>query len=78
MRTLEIHQITERSVSFGKVLQSATYNFFMLSILSSVYSPAKPIESSTPIAVETQEYTEHTYPSFQAPPNKAPNTVSTV
>ena len=31
MRTLEIHRITGRSVSFGKVRQSATYNLFMVS-----------------------------------------------
>ena len=35
MRTLETHRITGRSVSFGKVLLSATYNFFMVSILNS-------------------------------------------
>ena len=36
VRTLEIHRITGRSVSFGKVLLSTTYNFFMVSILNSV------------------------------------------
>ena len=36
MKTLEIHRITGRSVSFEKVLLSATYNLFMVSILSSV------------------------------------------
>ena len=30
MRTLEIHRITEKSVNFGKVLLSATYNLFMV------------------------------------------------
>ena len=65
MRTLEIHRITGRSVSFGKVSLSATYNLFMVSILNSVYSPAKPIEPSTPIVVEMQESTEHIYPSIQ-------------
>ena len=53
------HRITGKSVSFGKVLQSATYNLSMISILNSVYSPAKPIESSTTIVVEMQESTEH-------------------
>ena len=37
MRTLEIHRITGGSVSFGKVLLSATYNLFMVSILSSIF-----------------------------------------
>ena len=78
MRTLEIHRITGRPVSFGKVLLSATYNLFMVSILNSIYSPAKPIESSTPIVVEMQESTEHTYPSIQTQPNNVPNTVSPV
>ena len=35
-RTLEIYRITGRSVSFGKVLLSATYNLSMVSILNSV------------------------------------------
>ena len=78
MRTLEIHRITGRSVNFGKVLPSATYNLFMVSILNSVYSPATPIESSTPIAVEMQESTEHIYPSIQTIPNDAPSTISPI
>ena len=36
MGTLEIHRITGRSVSFGKVLLSATYNLFMVSTLNQV------------------------------------------
>ena len=76
MRTLEIHRITGRSVSFGKILLSATYNLFMVPILSSVYLPAKPIDPSTPVAVEMQESTEQIYPSIQTLPNNAPNAVS--
>ena len=75
MGTLEIHLITGRSVSFGKVSLSATYNIFMVSILNSVYSPTKPIVFSTPIAVEMQEFTEHIYPSTQTLPNDTPITV---
>ena len=78
MRTLEIHRITGKSVNFGKVLVSATYNLFMVSILNSVYSPAKPIRSSTPIAVEMQESTEHIYPSVPTLPNNSHNAVSPV
>ena len=77
-RTLEMHRITGESVSFGKILLSATYNLFMLSILNSIYSSAKPIESSTPIVVEMQESTEHIYSAIQTQPNNAPNTVSPV
>ena len=75
LRTLDTHRITGRSISFGKNLLSATYNIFMVSILNSVYSPAKPIESSTPIAEEMEEPTEHIYPSIQTKPNNAANTV---
>ena len=78
MRTLEIHRITGRSDSFRNVLLSSTHNFFMVSIMSSVYSPAKPIETSTPIIVEMQESTEHNYPYTQTLPKNAPNTVSPV
>ena len=78
MRTLELHRITGRSVSFGKVSLTATYNLFMVSILTSVYSPAKLIESSTPFTVEMPESTEHVYPSIQTLPNSATNTISPV
>ena len=78
MRILEIHRITGKSVNFGKVLLSATYNLFMLSILNSVYSPAKPVEFSTPMVVEMQEFTEHIYPSIQTQPKNVPSTVSPV
>ena len=78
VRTLEIHRMTGKSVNFGKVLLSATYNLFMVSILNSVFSPAKPIESSTPIAVKTQESTEHIYPPVPTSSNNSPNTVSPV
>ena len=78
MRTLEVHRITGKSVNFGKVLLSAAYNLFMVSILNSVYSPAKPIGSSTPIAAEMQESTEHIYPSVPTLPNNSHNTVSPV
>ena len=76
MKTLEIHRITGRSVSFAKVVLSATYNLFMVSILSSVYSPAKPTESPTPIVLEIQESTENIYPSDHTLPNNNRNTVS--
>ena len=73
-----MHRITGISVNFEKVLLSATYNLFMVSILNSVYSPAKPIESSTPIAVEMQESTEHIYPSIQTLLNDAHGTISPI
>ena len=71
MRTLKLQRIIGRSVSFGKVLLSATYNLFMVSILNSIYSPAKPIESSTPIAVEMQESTDYIYPSIETQHNNS-------
>ena len=78
MSTLEIHRVTGRSVSIEKVSLSATYDLFMVSILNSDYSPAKPIESPPRIVVEMQESTEHIYPSIQTLPNNAPNIVSAV
>ena len=78
MRTLEIHERIGKSVDFGIVLLSATYNLYMVSKLTSVYSPAKPIGSSTPIAVEMQESTENIYPSVPTLPNNSPDTVSPV
>ena len=72
-RIVEIDWITGRSVRFGKVLLlSATYNLFMVSILSSVYSTAKPIESPTRIVVEMQDFTEHIYPLFKHYPIMLP------
>ena len=78
MRTLEIHRITGRSVSFGKISLTATYNLFIVSTLTSVYSPAIFIESSTLLIVEMPESTEHVYLSIQTLPNSATNTVSPV
>ena len=78
MRTLEIRGRTGTSVSFVKVLVSATYNLFMVSILNSVYSPAKSIESATPVAVKTQESIEHIYPSIDTIPNNTADTGSPV
>ena len=75
LRNFEIYRTTGRSVSFGKILLSATYNLFMVSLLNSIYSPGKPIESPTPIVVEKQESMEHIYPSIQTLPNNTPTTV---
>ena len=50
----------------------------MGSKINSFYSPAKTIESSTPMVVETQESTNHIYSSNQTLPNIAPNAVSPV
>ena len=60
---------------FRKKSTSATHNYFMVLILSSVYSPAKPVKSSTSMVVEVQEPTKQIYPSFQTLPNNAPNTI---
>ena len=78
MRTSEVHLITGISVSFEKkVLQSATYNLFMVSILNSIIPPTKIIENSAAAATETQEPMEDI--SFiQTQPNNAPDTVSPV
>ena len=77
-RTLKIHRMSGRSVSFGKNLLSATCNLLMVSILNSVYSRANSLESSTPMVVESHESTENICSSIQILPNIAPNTVSPV
>ena len=82
IRTFEIHKITGRSVNFGKIILSATYNVFMVSILSSIYSPATKVEPqpSTPDSPQPQgqEMTEHIYPSIIRPLNNDVNTISPV
>ena len=52
MRTLEKHRITAKSVSFGKVLLSATYNIFMVSLLNSICSPTKRVGFPTTVVIK--------------------------
>ena len=43
LRHMEINRLTGASLGFGKTLLSASYNFFLTSILTSVFNPQAPI-----------------------------------
>ena len=93
IRHLEITQMTGASLGFGKTLLSASYNIFLMSVLTSMYNPRAP----TLAAVEEERKTlcneeelhdmrednkrkeEHIYPVMSpAPFNQAVTTISTV
>ena len=78
IRTLEIHRITGSTVSFGRILLSATYNVFMVSILHSIYSPNLSTDATAPTAIELKEPTEHMYPIISPPQETITNTMSPV
>ena len=91
IRHLEITKMTGASLGFGKTLLSASYNIFLMSVLSSMYDPRAP----TLAAVEEERKTvcheeelhdmrednkkkeEHTYPvNSPAPFNQAVTPIS--
>ena len=43
LRHMKLHRITGASLGFGKTLLSASYNLFLLSILTSVFNPKVPL-----------------------------------
>ena len=53
IRHLEITKMTGASLGFGKTLLSATYNIFLMSVLTSIYDPHAP----TLAAVEEERKT---------------------
>ena len=42
VRYMEIDKLTGSTLGFGKTLLSASYNFFLTSVLTSMYSPGAP------------------------------------
>ena len=50
IRHLEISKMTGASLGFGRTLLSASYNFFLTSVLTSMYDPRVP-----PLAAVEQE-----------------------
>ena len=42
IRHLEITKMTGASLGFGKTLLSASYNVFLMSVLTSIYDPGAP------------------------------------
>ena len=53
IRHLEISRMTGASLGFGKILLSVPYNFFLMSVLTSMYDPRAP----TIAAVEEERKT---------------------
>ena len=53
IRLLEITKMTDASLGFGKTLLSASYNIFLMSVLTSMYDPRAP----TLAAVEEERKT---------------------
>ena len=68
IRALQIHKITGASVSFGKVILSATFNIFFQSIVTSVFRPTEERDDSEHL-VQAPTYKEPTiniYPPIQS------------
>ena len=42
VRYMEIHELTDSTLGFGKMLLSASYIIFLSSVLTSMYSPRAP------------------------------------
>ena len=68
MRALQIHKITGASVSFGKVILSATFNILFQSIVISVFRPTDEKDDSENLvqAPTYQEPTINIYPPIQS------------
>ena len=78
LRHMENHRLTGASLGFGKTLLSASYKFFLTSILTSVFNPQAPLlqalapePTSTRLQNESRDSIdenrnekEHLYPIF--------------
>ena len=62
VRAFEIHGLTEASIGFGKILLSATYNLFMVSIFHSMFSPTTKDIPMTTFRTDNQDASEHINP----------------
>ena len=62
VRAFEIHRLTGASVGFGKILLSATYNLFMVSIFHSMFNPTTKDNPMTTFSTDNQDAFEHIYP----------------
>ena len=81
LRHMEINRLTGASLGFGKTLLSAPYNFFLTSILTSVFNPQAPVLQAlepepTPTRIEdenrdsvdeSKKKEEHLYPIVHHP-----------
>ena len=61
VRAFEIHRLTGASVVFGKILFSATYNLFMVSIFLSMFTPTTNDNPMTTFSTDNQDTSEHIY-----------------
>ena len=78
-RHLKIYHLTGASLRFGKTLLSASYNLFLISILTSISNPQAPLLEPEPTPATTEDEIrdpvdenkkkeEHLYPMFNHPP----------
>ena len=81
-RSFELHRITGASWGIGKILLSATYNLFTVSMISTLNQIPQqdPMTSSTPPDKNYNEHEtlEHIYPAITRPPTSTIHTVSPV
>ena len=76
VRAFEIHRLTGASVGIGKILLSATYNLFMVSIFHSMFNPTTKDIPMTTFSTENQDASEHIYPVINRLP--ASNRLDTI
>ena len=80
--SFELHRVTGASWSIGKILLSATYNLFTVSMISTINQVPKydPMASATPPDKNYNEHKtlEHIYPAITRPPTSTIHTVSPV
>ena len=74
------HRVTGASWGIGKILLSATYNLFTVSLISTLNQIPQhdPMTSSTPPdkSYNEHETIEHIYPAITGPPTSTNHTVS--
>ena len=68
VRAFEIPRLTGASVGFGKILLSATYNLFIVSIYYSMFNPTTKDISMTTLSTDNQDAPEHSYPVINGLP----------
>ena len=73
----EIHRLTGASVGFGKILLSATYYLFMVSIFHSMFTSSTKDTPMTTFSTDNQDASEHIFPYINClPPSNRLDTVS--
>ena len=62
VRPFEIHRLTGASLGFGKILLSAAYNLFMVSVFHSMFTPSTKYILMTTLSTDNQDASKHTHP----------------